>query len=642
MVVDNGTTMFTGNDVDMQVKHALTEKAELEVMYIQRIAFLEKGKRKIVSELKEMLQSRDENIAKLHKKIEEMELNKVTSNTVVDLPVVSPEKQRQGGIIFDDAPDDEMRVMDQIETKDKHISSLKSVILQLESELNDARTEADTLMADSKTREVEVETLKAEVKSIKAEITSTKIVKPAGREQTTTNSGPNKYGEKIRLAKARQRLNTLENQLKVKTKEIEDMKKDKTLEFELEARDVAIKLLAENKDKEIAFKDEEIRELKSSVDSFRRENESLSTRLSAADACGDEDGINVDELKAKLHDTEKSLESAKMIIASLEKSKNGNIEDLKAKLATSNERVASLEKELEVNEAATSAKSELEKHKRIRLEEKMATETEMAGLRQEALATLTKLDEKDQELEDLRQKLEDISNRSGDKEGQTFAKQVEELDEAMHHIRLQIASSNQVHTNNHLTDALAKAGNALEKVTEKFESQSVLIKQLELKDNEISNLKETMNQSSSRTANFDDVESQLKKALLENNYMKVENTLLKQEKETSVSALKEELMESNEAKRKLTEQLEIQLRQLESVQQMMMNIDKSEEFARADNTKKQDQVENNTSDTLQRRQSNRSWTSMHEQLSAYLPKCISNVDGEEVQLYQGNENMNEI
>ena len=386
-------------------------------------------------------------------------------------------------------------------------------------------------------------------------------------------------------------------------------------------------------------KDEEIRELKSSVDSFRRENESLSTRLSAADACGEEDGVNVQELKAKLHDTEKSLESAKMIIASLEKSKNGNIEDLKAKLATSNERVASLEKELEVNEAAASAKSELEKHKRIRLEEKMATETEMAGLRQEALAALTKLDEKDQELEDLRQKLEDISH---DKEGQTFAKQLEELDEAMHHIRLQIASSSQVHTNNHLTDALAKAGNALEKVTEKFESQSVLIKQLELKDNEISNLKETMNESSSRTADFNDVESQLKKALLENNYMKVENTLLKQEKEKSISALTEELMECDEARRKLTEQLEVQLRQLESAQQMMMNIDKSEEYARVEDSKEQHQVENSTSDMLQRRQSNRSWTSMHEHLSAYLPKCISNADGVEVQLYQGNENMNEI
>ena len=251
MTVDNSymlsetksTDMNSNQSLESRLARALTEKSELEVSYMQKIAFLENGKGKIINELKRMLNERDESVQEMQLKIKEIESRQNSMQEVSqNARMVSPEKQRISYLPIDDEESPE----------DENLENLRELKISLE--------EKDDM-----------------IKSLKEKVKQLSLNKP---KQESPSS--NKYGEKMRVAKANKRVAIIDRQLKQSKEELdkaqkeldEVKKKESETRFELSAREVAIKLLAETKDKEIVGKVAE--ELINNIDKQLKEYSTIS------------------------------------------------------------------------------------------------------------------------------------------------------------------------------------------------------------------------------------------------------------------------------------------------------------------------------------------------------------------------------
>ena len=632
---DNKTIYYNNDSISLETKlaQALTDKAELEVSYMQQIAFLEQGKGKIIQDLKRMLSAREVTIQELQASIKsrEMEGTDSKSSGSVLVNVVSPEKQKtRRQINFDESlPDDE--------------KNAEGRIKKLEDELEEEREKSASV----------IDGLKSELTRVKAELAN--VLNGSSPTKEASSSG-NKYGEKVRLAKANKRVTILENQVKEANEKIESLtvvleqarKSEAEAKFELEAREVAIQLLADTKDEEIAAKDAMIQDLNISNKVLSKDKKDLLSgnevqEVSELKIKLQMSAEQIEKLESDVSEKHQSLENAKMIIASLEKSKQASIDDLKSKLAQKVERISELENDLENNKEVAEAKAELEKYKRQRLEEKMATETEMASLRQEALSGLTRLDEREQEIDELRSKLEDgsITNET---EKQGISSQLKILSESVNYIQLQVRS-NKLQASGELISALERAGSVAKAATEKLRDRTSKSERTAQNSNdEVINLKK-------RIIELAKVEEQLKKFQIENNYMKVENTFLKTDKEEVEKTLKQQLESANLSKDKMKQQIAAQLKHLENAKEMIKKLEEAKsEIA----SKKEAEVEEAMKDAMKKlkpqatsnisrhrsnsTESRRSWHSVHEQLSSILPQCISGNRDEGIEVtFDSNE-----
>jgi len=635
----------------MQLSEALTEKAELEVSYMQQLTTLTQGKMKITTELKNMISTRDETIRDLQKRLDEQ--NEHLRNTSFELEkakeffeadreglldemerlqkdiaaqgtrnVVSPEKPSSNGIHVSDQPEDELMMTPR---PNRRIQELEE-----ENRINAAT-----------------------IAKLQSELDLAKVA--TGESSGSPTKPGQKYGEKIRLAKSKQRILVLENQLKEKSAELtkfqEEMnskseERTKELQFELEAMEVAIKTLADNLNADIAGRDESILELKGTIDAQKEEISILKSKVPADDEGQTLSRVDLEEqlrvarentekISADAEDLRQSLESAKMIIASLEKSKKSSIDDLKGKLTASNEKIAKLEKA--ENDEIASAKSELEQYRRKRLEEKMATENEMASLRQEALTSLSRIDEREQEIEELKQKLEDGNYESsgGGALVSQFQSECLELnrkfEESIQLIRAQIDDESD--DSKALIDLIEKASNYAKASSERIIGDSMFAKKLSAKEKEVVKLEEAIMELEKDRDGKADVEEKLKKALLENNYIKVENTFLKQDKEKSLKSMQEEVEAANATKEKITKQMTAQLQQLESAKELIKQLEeengRDNSFDSRQSTSTMKQLKHNSNSLSTGRKSEvsvGSWRNMHESLSSLLPQCFNEKD----------------
>jgi len=654
----------------MQLSEALTEKAELEVSYMSRIAFLEQGKMKITTELKNMISSRDETIRDLQKRLDEQ--NEHLQNTSFELEkakeffeadreglldemerlqkdiaaqgtrnVVSPEKPSSNGIHVSDHPEDELMMTPRPNRR----------VQELEKEL-----------------EEEKRINAATIAKLQSELDLAKVA--TGESSGSPTKPGQKYGEKIRLAKSKQRILVLENQLKDKSAELtkfqEEMngkseERTKELQFELEAMEVAIKTLADNLNADIAARDESILELKGILDAQKEEISVLKSKVPADDEGQKLSRVDLEEqlrmarentekISADAEDLRQSLESAKMIIASLEKSKKSSIDDLKGKLTASNEKIAKLEKA--ENDEIASAKSELEQYRRKRLEEKMATENEMASLRQEALTSLSRIDEREQEIEELKQRLEDGNYESAGGGAMVSQLQSEclelnnKFEESIQLIRAQVDDESD--DSKALVDLIEKTSNYAKASSERIIGDCMFAKKLNAKEKEVAKLEEAIMELKKDRDGKADVEEKLKKALLENNYIKVENTFLKQDKEKSLKSMQEEVEAANATKEKITKQMTAQLEQLESAKELIKQLEeengKDNSFDSRQSTSTMKQLKHNSNSLSTGRKSEvsvGSWRNMHESLSSLLPQCFNEKDSV-LDENLGSTNPNEI
>ena len=119
--------------IQMKLAQALTDKAELEVNYMQQIAFLEQGKGKIIQDLKRMLSTREKRIEEMLKEKEEQEMTDLQAQAQtlsMNVAVVSPEKvttRNHSRVVLDPnlLPDDEL--------------GAEARIIELEDQLEDER-----------------------------------------------------------------------------------------------------------------------------------------------------------------------------------------------------------------------------------------------------------------------------------------------------------------------------------------------------------------------------------------------------------------------------------------------------------------------------------------------------------------------
>lgn len=635
---------------------------------MQQIAFLEQGKMKITTELKNMISNRDESIRDLQKQFDEQkeylqnasfelekvreffeadreglldEMERMQKDIAAQSNVVSPEKVSRNGMHVSDHPEDELMMTP--------LSNRR--VQELEKEL-----------------EEEKRINAATIAKLQSELDLAKV--GTGESPGASAKPGQKYGEKIRLAKSKQRILVLENQLKDKSAELTKLKEEmeckskeqmNELQFELEAMEVAIKTLADNLNADIAVRDASILELEGVVEAQKEEISALESMVPEDDEGQAVSRVeleeklrvakdNAEKISADSEDLRQSLESAKMIIASLEKSKKCSIDDLKGKLAASNEKVAKLEKA--ENDEIASARSGLEQHRRKRLEEKMATENEMASLRQEALTSLSRLDEQEQEIEELRQRLEDgnyelSGGRAGDSAivSQLQSECLElnrKFGESIQLIREQTQIDDKSDDTKALIDLIEKANICANASFERITSDFMLAKELNAKKEEVDRLEKANMESRSNA----DIEEKLKNALLENNYIKVENTFLKQDKEKSLKSMEEEVEAANATKEKIAKQMAAQLEQLESAKELIKQLeeengrDNSFDSKQTQSTMKQ--LKNNSNSLSTGRKSEvsvGSWRNMHESLTLLLPQCFNDKDLDDS---FENSNANEI